>query len=99
MSRRMREFAVRVSIGATRGDLVAEVMRSSARLLIPGLVGGLLLAAAVARVTRAVFVGVDVLQPSVYAAVALAQCAIVVVACLGPALRASRIDPLVALRE
>jgi ABC-type antimicrobial peptide transport system permease subunit len=50
------------------------------------------------RLTQSVFVGVNVLNPLVYLAVALAQSAIVVVACIGPALRASRVDPLVALR-
>jgi predicted permease len=98
VSRRTKEFGVRVSVGATPRDLVTEVLKSSVVLLIPGLLTGLLLAAAAARLTRAVFLGVNVLNPSVYLAVALAHCLIVVVACIGPALRASRLDPLVALR-
>jgi putative ABC transport system permease protein len=98
VSRRTKEFGVRVSVGATPRDLVTEVLKSSVVLLVPGLLTGLALAAAAARLTRAVFLGVNVLNPSVYLAVALAHCIIVVVACIRPALRASRLDPLIALR-
>jgi putative ABC transport system permease protein len=98
VSRRTREFGVRVSIGATPRDLLLEVLRSSAVLMLPGLAAGLLLAAAASRLTQAVFLGVNVLNPLVYLGVALAHGAIVLVACIGPALRASRLDPLVALQ-
>lgn len=98
VSRRTREFGVRVSVGATPRDLVTDVLKSSTALLVPGLIAGLILAAAAARLTQAIFVGVNVLNPSLYLGVALAQCAIVIVACMGPAVRASRVDPLVALR-
>ncbi len=98
VSRRTREFGVRISIGATPRDLVMDVIWSSTSLLVPGLVTGLVLAAIGARLAHALFVGVNVLNPLVYAAVAAAQCAIVLVACVGPAIRASRMDPLAALR-
>ena len=98
VNRRMREFGVRVSIGATPRDLVADVLKSSAALMIPGLVAGIALAAGFARLVQVIFLGVNVLNPLTYLAVALIQCAIVVLACLGPALRASRVDPLIALR-
>jgi putative ABC transport system permease protein len=80
------------------GDLLIEVLKSSAVLMVPGLGAGLVLAAVTARLTQAVFLGVNVLNPLVYLGVALAHGCIVVVACIGPALRASRLDPLVALR-
>ena len=98
VNRRLREFGVRVSVGATPRDLVVEVLSGGARLLWPGLVAGALVAAAVARLVHAVFVGVDVLNPVTYLAVAAIECVIVIAACIGPALRASRVDPLVALR-
>ena len=72
--------------------------RSSARLLVPGLVAGILLAALAGRLVQAAFVDVDVLSPLLYAAVALAEAAIVGLACLWPAFKASRADPLLALR-
>jgi putative ABC transport system permease protein len=99
VNRRRREFGVRVSMGATPDDLMREVLSGSARLLLPGLVVGILLAASVARLLHAAFVSVNVLNPLTYFAVALLECAIVMTACISPALRASRVDPLVALRS
>jgi hypothetical protein len=99
VNRRLREFGVRMSVGATPRDLVAEVLRSSAALLLPGLLTGTILAVVAARLVRAAFVGVDVLNPMTYLAVALAECAIVIAASVSPALRAARVDPLVALRS
>ena len=97
--RRGKEFGVRVSVGAAPGDLAKEVLAGSARLLVPGLITGILLAAGVARLVRAALVGVNVLDPSTYVAVALLECVIVLIACVGPARHAARIDPLVALRS
>ena len=98
VSLRIREFGVRMSVGATPRDLAFEVLRGSARLLVPGLGAGLVLATAAVRLTSHFFVDVNVLNPLTYLAVAFFECVIVLVACLGPALRASRVDPLVALR-
>lgn len=97
-NQRRREFGVRVAVGATPRDLIADVLRSAGRLLVPGLIAGVMLAAGLARLAQAAFIGVNVLNPLSYLAVALLQCAIVVLACLAPALRASRVDPLAALR-
>lgn len=99
VNRRLKEFGVRMSLGATPANLVSEVLGSSARLLLPGLVAGTLLAAVAARLVQAVFVGINVLNPIVYLEVALLECVIVLVACIGPALRAARVDPLSALRS
>jgi predicted permease len=99
VNRRVREFGVRLSVGATPRDLMRDVLVGSTKMLIPGVTIGLLLAAAAARLARIVFIGVNVLNPATYLIVALIQVLIVVVACLGPALRASRVDPLTALRS
>lgn len=99
VNRRLREFGVRVSMGATPRDLVIDVLRGGAALLWPGLVTGALLAAAAARIVQAAFVGVNVLNPATYIAIALLEGAVVVAACIGPAFRASRVDPLIALRS
>ena len=99
VNRRIREFGVRMSIGATRRDLMTEVLQSGVRLLVPGLVAGLLLAAGVAQLMRFMFLGLNVLNPLTYAAVAAVQSLTVLLACVGPAVRASRVDPLMALRS
>jgi ABC-type antimicrobial peptide transport system permease subunit len=98
VSRRVREFGVRLSIGATPRDLMRDVLLSSTRMLIPGITIGLLLAAGAAQLVRFMFIGVNVLNPSTYLVVAVIQVLIVVIACIGPAVRASRVDPLTALR-
>lgn len=98
VNRRIREFGVRLSVGATPRDLMKDVLTSSTRLLIPGVTAGLLLAAVAARLVRFLFIGVNVMNPTTYLAVALLQAAIVLLACVGPAIKASRVDPLVALR-
>jgi ABC-type lipoprotein release transport system permease subunit len=61
-------------------------------------VTGTLLAAGLARLVQSIFVGVNVLNPLTYLAVAVLECGIVIAASVGPALRASRVDPLIALR-
>ena len=99
VNRRQREFGVRVSVGATPRDLMADVMKSTGALLLPGLIIGMMLAAVAARLIQAMFLGVNVLNPVTYLAVALVECLVVVAACIGPALRASRVDPLIALRS
>ena len=98
VNRRIREFGVRLSIGATPRDLMRDVLISSTRMLIPGITVGLLLAAGAARLVRYIFIGVNVLNPTTYLIVALVQVFIVIIACIAPAIRASRVDPLIALR-
>ncbi len=99
VNRRVREFGVRLSVGATPRDLMREVLGSSARMLVPGLVTGLVLAAIIARLVQAIFIGVNVLNPASYVAVAVLQAAVVALATLAPAIRASKVDPLTALRS
>ncbi len=98
VNQRVREFGIRLAIGASARDLMLEVLGGSARLVVPGLAAGLVLAGIGARVAQAVFVGVNVLNPLVYVLVALVEAAVVMAACVGPALRAARVDPLMALR-
>ena len=86
VNRRLKEFGVRVSMGATPRDLVVDVLKSSVAMLLPGLIGGTVLAAGVARLARVAFIGVDVLNPMTYLAVALLECVVVIAACIGPAL-------------
>jgi predicted permease len=99
VNRRVKEFGVRMSMGATPRDLAVDVLRGSTRLLVPGVLVGTLIAAGGAQLVQAAFVGVNVLNPTTYLGVALIEGIVVVVACLVPALRAARVDPLVALRS
>jgi predicted permease len=98
VSRRIREFGVRVAIGAAPRDLVIDVIRSGAAMLVPGLMIGLTLAVAAARLGTLLFADLDPWNVPVYVGVAAVQSSVVVVACLAPALRAARVDPMIALR-
>ena len=65
---------MRVSVGATPRDLGVEVLRGSAGLLLPGLFAGTLLAAGAATLLRVAVLGVNVLNPLTYVAVAIVEC-------------------------
>src|SRR5262249_38259257 len=98
VSQRTPEIGIRMALGAQRGGVVGLVLRDGLRLLSVGLVAGLAAAAGAARLIETLLFGVRPLDPIVYGAVAAAFTIVAMAACLVPSLRASRIDPLVALR-
>ena len=90
MSQRTREFGIRLAVGATARQLIAEVMRSALALVGPGVILGIVAAAIFARAVRSALVGVDVSGASTYLAIAMLQGVIALLACLAPARRAAR---------
>jgi predicted permease len=98
VSQRTAEIGIRMALGATRGQVVSLIMRSGLVLVAIGLVLGLGCAAAATRLIRQLLFGVDGLSLGIHAAVAVIFAIVAALACLGPSLRASRIDPLVAFR-
>ncbi len=98
VSQRTREFGVRVAIGASARALRDMVLVESLRLVAPGLALGILLAIAVNALLRVGVLGIDRVQPETFAIAALLEITVVVVASWLPARRASRTDPLQALR-
>ena len=98
VSQRTAEIGIRMALGATRAQVIRMVMTSGLGLVAVGLVLGLGSAAAAARLIRQLLFGVEPLNVAIYAGVACVFAAVAALACLGPSLRASRIDPLVAFR-
>ncbi|HXI30974.1 MAG TPA: ABC transporter permease [Vicinamibacterales bacterium] len=98
VSQRTPEIGIRMALGAQPGQVVRLVMRDGLRLVIVGLVAGLAAAAGAARLIETLLFGVRPLDPIVYGAVAALFTLVAILACLVPSLRASRIDPLIALR-
>lgn len=95
--RRTREFGVRFALGARRADVLTLVLRRAALTIGAGVTAGLATAAAVSRLLQGLLFGTQPLEPVVYAGVAALLAAIAVLACIVPAVRASRIDPRRAL--
>jgi ABC-type antimicrobial peptide transport system permease subunit len=99
VSQRTSEIGIRMALGAQSAQVVRLIMRSGLELVAIGLIVGLAAAAGAARVIQTLLFDVRPLEPLVYAAVAIAFALVAALACLLPSLRASRIDPLVALRQ
>ena len=98
-SQRTSEFGLRMALGARAGEMVRLVLGGAARLTVVGLVAGLVLAAATSRVIATMLFGVQPLDARAYAGVLLLSVPMILLAAMVPALRAARVDPMVALRE
>jgi predicted permease len=99
LNQRRREFGVRLALGATPRDLIALVLSQGLQVMSIGIPLGLLLAGAVSRVVSGQLFGVKPLDPAIYAASALGMLLVALFACAMPALRAGRVDPVIALRH
>lgn len=99
VSRRRREFGIRMALGAQYGNVLRLILREGLRLAAMGLVAGLLGALAVVRVMRDLLYGVAPTDPVTFAAIAFLLGAVALVACWVPARRAARVDPMEALRN
>ncbi len=98
-ARRSREFGVRLALGATPAHLVAKVLLESLIRASVGLAAGLLLAGVITRLLSTMIHGVTALDPLTYTLVAVSLLIVVAAAGYVPARRASRTDPVSALRD
>jgi ABC-type antimicrobial peptide transport system permease subunit len=99
VSRRTGEIGLRMALGAQPKDVAAMILRRGMALAGVGLGAGIGLAALLGRFTTALLYGVAPLDPASYAAALLLVVGIAAVACALPARRATRVDPMVALRS
>jgi len=98
VSQRTPEIGIRMALGARPEQVVGLVMRNGLTLVAVGLGVGLAAAAGAARLLQTLLFDVQPLDPLIYAAVTIVFAIVATLACLVPSLRASRIDPLLALR-
>jgi predicted permease len=93
------DIGLRVALGARPGDIVGLVVRQGMELAAAGIVAGLAGAAALTRVMSSLLYGVSATDAATFVAVAALLAAVAFLATAIPAMRATRVDPMVALRE
>jgi putative ABC transport system permease protein len=98
VAQRTREIGVRMALGADRWNVSALVLRQGGMLVLAGTALGLMAAIPLVRFVRAMLFDVRPLDPWVFGAVTVAVAVVAIVAILAPARRASRVDPMLALR-
>ncbi len=98
VSRRTAEIGVRMAMGASTGSVLGMVLAQGVRLALAGLTLGLLGGLVFTRWIRGLLFGVGTLEPATFVVAGLVMLAVVMAACIAPARRATRIDPVVALR-
>jgi len=98
VAQRTREFGVRVAMGAKPRDILTLVFRESARLTLGGAAAGLVMAALSARIVARQVYGISPVDPATYVGVGLVLVLVGMAASSIPAVRAARVNPIVALR-
>jgi putative ABC transport system permease protein len=98
VARRTREIGIRMALGAARADVIGLVVRQSLTLTSVGITLGLVAAVAVTRYLDGLLFGLTPLDPTTFIAVAVTFACVATLAASVPARRATRVDPLFALR-
>jgi ABC-type antimicrobial peptide transport system permease subunit len=98
VANRTREFGVRIALGASSGRVLGMVVRQGVATSLVGVILGLIGAMLGARLLRGMLFGVTPLDAPTYAMVVVLLLVVVLGACLAPAIRATRVDPLTSMR-
>ncbi|HEY2821730.1 MAG TPA: ABC transporter permease [Candidatus Acidoferrum sp.] len=99
VSQRTREIGVRMALGATPSGMLSLILAESMKLILFGVVIGVAAALGLTRMLASMLYGITTTDPLIFISVTLLLVVIALAACLIPARRAMRIDPMVALRH
>jgi putative ABC transport system permease protein len=99
VSQRTREIGVRVALGAQRGEVLSLVLRQGGTMVVLGLVLGTIGALWLSRFMQSLVYNIEARDPLTLGAACLTLAAVGVIASLGPARRATSVDPVIALRN
>jgi predicted permease len=98
VGQRTREVGIRIALGAQKGDVMKAVLRDGARMVLPGIGIGLVVALAMTRLMSTMLFGVTPTDLVTFSSVPLVLCLVALLACCLPARRAAKLDPMQALR-
>jgi predicted permease len=98
-AQRTREIGIRIALGAARRDVLRMILSQGGKLAVAGVAIGLIASFVLTKFMRALLYGVTPTDPLTFALVAILLLSTALIACWIPARRASRVDPMIALRS
>src|SRR5262249_15815682 len=99
VGQRTQELGIRIALGAGRNDVLRLVVNHGMKMALGGVAIGLIAPFGLTRLLGEMLYGVSATDPATFAVIALLLAAVAMAACLVPAWRASKVDPITALRH